>query len=165
MATSYGWEAELPVLIERAAKEMPEKQAGGLDAWIADQINAMTVQDSVAVFGSFRTLAALLTQQEYNALRGTLSAAAATETAAGGTLLADMINMLKTPGDQEGNGGGLDFTSAGFVALLDQLAKAAELPDVPIKVAAYVAGKQPAPRRKYNQTASDPAVAGARNNT
>ena len=142
METNYGWESELPALtaLDNAAA--------------AEAINAMTVQDRVSVFGSFRTLAALLNQTEYNTLRAALTAAAAQETTAGGSLLADMIEMLKTPGDESGNGGGLDLTSPTFIAMLGQLATAASISDVPGKVAAYVASKQPPPRQKYRWTAA-----------
>ena len=97
------------------------------------------------VFGSFRTLSAIITQAEYNTLRAALNAAATAETNAGGTFYADMVALLKLPGDQQGNGGGLDFTNAAFVANLAGLCSTANLPDVPGKVAAYAASLQPPP--------------------
>ena len=101
------------------------------------------------VFGSFRTLSAIITQSEYNTLRAALNAAATAESNAGGTFFADMISMLKLPGDQQGNGGGLDFTNATFVSNLAALCSTANLPDVPGKVAAYAASLQPPPNYPY----------------
>jgi hypothetical protein len=41
---AYDWLPELPALVARAAAEMPAEYPGGVDQWIADQINAMTVE-------------------------------------------------------------------------------------------------------------------------
>jgi len=109
------------------------------------------------IFGSFRTLAAIVDQGEYNTLRATLKAAAEAETAQGGTLLADMLDMLRMPGDAEGHGGGLDLGSPAVVGMLQQFAAAVPgLADVPAKVAAYVASQQPPALRRWQ----DPVFAG-----
>ena len=103
------------------------------------------------IFGSFRTLAAILDQTEYNTLRAVLKSASDTETAAGGTMLADMTAMLSLPGDSEGNGGGVALNSPGVVAMLDQFAAAVPaLAEVPAKVAAYVASQQ-SPTKRYRE--------------
>ena len=131
------WTSELPAL------------AALSDEDAAAAINAMTVQQSVMVYGSFRTLAALLTSTEYNALRATLNSAAAAEAAAGGSLINDAVMLLKVPGDQAGNGGGLALNDPTFVAQLDAISAMAGLNEVPGKVASYVAGMQPAPKPKH----------------
>lgn len=132
------WQDELPALAELSDQDA------------AAAINAMTVQDVRIVFGSFRTFAALLTAMEYNTFRAVLAAAVAAEAQAGGYLYADMTKMLELPGDEDGNGGGLDLGNASFVASLAALASQSQsLTDVPAKIAAYVASKQPAPRQKY----------------
>ena len=142
MSTNYGWEAELASLSALS------------DTEAAAAINAITITPaSIPVFGSFRTLAALLTADEYNTLRGALTAAAATEASAGGTLLNDMIGMLKTPGDEKGNNGGLDLTATGFTGMLSQLCTAANIPAVATKVANYTAGFQMRPSPKYPHAA------------
>jgi hypothetical protein len=102
------------------------------------------------VFGSFRTLAALLSQTEYNTLRAVLKSASDTETAAGGTMLADMTAMLSLPGDSEGNGGGVALNSPGVVAMLQQFAAVEGLEEVPAKIAAYCATYQPTPQAVFS---------------
>ena len=101
------------------------------------------------VFGSFRTLAAILPQQDYNVLRGALTAAATAEAAAGGSYINDAIAMLRLPGDQQGNGGGLNFGDPGFVSNLTTLCAQANLPNVAGLVAAWVASLQPPPTYPY----------------
>lgn len=109
----------------------------------AEAINAVTgTPVSRFVFGSFRTFAALLTDTEYNALRATFKAVVAQEAAAGGCLYGDMEQMLLTPGDEDGNGGGLDLTAVGFVAAMNALCQSEALSAVPGKVASYAAGLQ-----------------------
>ena len=121
------------------------------DADAAAALNAMTVETTpTLVFGSFRTLAALLTATEYNTLRVTLAGAVAAEAAAGGYLFADMQSMLALPGDAAGDGGGLDLGNAAFVSSLSALCAGEGLATVPGKVAAYVASLQPAARAKYS---------------
>src|SRR5574343_993260 len=112
-------------------------------------LNAMTTPAPMKlVFGSFRTIGALLTATEYNTLRAVLKAAVTQEASAGGSLYADMEQMLLLPGDEDGNGGGLDLGNAAFVASLAALCSQSEaLAGVPEKVGAYVASKQDAPIR------------------
>lgn len=136
--TSFGWECELPGLAELSDQ----------DAALA--INAMTVQDSIYVFASFRTMAALLSATEYNTLRAVFKQAVASEAAQGGSLLSDMEQMLLTPGSEDGSGGGLDITSPGFVSMLQQLCLLGGINDVPQKVADYAMSKQPPLRQKYS---------------
>ena len=66
-----------------------------------------TIIETYSRFGSFRTLAELLTPEEYAAVKTALTAAAQ-----GQAVVADMVEMLKLPGDEQGNGGGIDFGSA-----------------------------------------------------
>lgn len=128
------------------------------DAEAAAVIDSQTVPAPYRmVFGSFRTLAAIIDQTEYNTLRATLNAAAQQQTDQGGTLLADMVAMLRLPGDADGHGGGLDLGSAAVVAMLQQFAAAVPgLENVPAKVAAYVASQQPLALRRW----ADPVCPG-----
>jgi hypothetical protein len=86
------------------------------DAEAAAFLNAKNVVETYSRFGSFRTLAELLTPEEYAAVKTALTAAAQ-----GQAVVADMIEMLKLPGDEQGNGGGVDFGSARVAAALGQL--------------------------------------------
>lgn len=134
--------------------ELQSGDYGGMsDDEAAPIIDAQTVPAPYRmVFGSFRTLAAILTDVEYNTLRAALNAAVQQETDAGGTRLADMVEMLRLPGDAEGNGGGLDLGSEGVVQMLAYLGAFVEdLAAVPGKIAAYVASQQPPPVRKWKE--------------
>jgi hypothetical protein len=91
------------------------------------------------LFGSFRTLAAILTQAEYDTLRATLAYYAALEKEAGGSRLNDMLTTLSIPGDISGRGGGLDLSSPDVVAMLTELSVVPGLENVAVKVAEYVA--------------------------
>jgi hypothetical protein len=127
------WTDELPALAELSDQEA------------ADAINAMTAEATpVDVFGSFRTLAAIVSDVEYEVLRGALNAAAADS-----HRVADAVDMLATPGDANGNGGGLALGHPSVVAMLEQLAAIEGLAAVPAKVAAYVASMQPDGPPKY----------------
>jgi hypothetical protein len=86
------------------------------DAAAADLLNAKNIVETNSRFGSFRTVAELLTAAEYAALKAALATAAQ-----GQPVLADMIEMLKLPGDEQGNGGGIDFGSARVAETLGQL--------------------------------------------
>ncbi|MGA2619845.1 MAG: hypothetical protein ABSF26_19705 [Thermoguttaceae bacterium] len=102
------------------------------DAQAMAVLNAPSAQPC-SCFGSFRTLANLLTAAEYNALRAALNAAASAS-----ALLTDMIAMLALPGDEAGNGGGLDFGSAVLQSMVNQLCQGSTaLTAVPGKIAAY----------------------------
>ena len=61
-------------------------------------------------------MAELLTPEEYAAVKAALTTAAQ-----GQAIVADMIEMLKLPGDEQGNGGGIDFASPRVAATLAQL--------------------------------------------
>lgn len=86
------------------------------DAEAAAEINAVNKTQTYSRFGSFRTLASLLTPVEYNALRNILTAASAQE-----VYVADMVEMLKLPGDEHGNGGGIDFGSPAVISGVEYL--------------------------------------------
>jgi hypothetical protein len=103
----------------------------------AAAISALTIAQPVTTFGSFRTLAVLLTATEYNTLRATLDAAVAA--APTNYLLADMRQAMLAPGGSDGSGGGLNFADPAFVAQLAALSSAggSALAAVPAKVAAY----------------------------
>ncbi len=97
------------------------------------------------IFGSTRTLGAILTHAEYNTLLHVLTQAAEDERAQGGRMLSDMLNTLMIPGDSHGNSGGLDLCSPAVIGMLEQFAAAVPatedgpgLSEVPGKVAAYV---------------------------
>ena len=123
------------------------------DQQVADALNAQTVQPPyVAVFGNWRTLAVICDSTEYNVLRTVVVAAAQQEAAANprGYLINDMAAMLACPGDSSGTGGGLDLGVPQFVGQLAGLCSLSPaLAAVPGKVAAYVAGLQPAPQLKW----------------
>lgn len=101
------------------------------------------------VFGSFRTLASLLTMEEYNTLRAVFKAAVAQEAAAGGALYGDMEKMLLIPGDEDGRGGGVDFANEAFVTTISSMCQQAELPDVAGKISAYCETFQSAPTKVF----------------
>jgi hypothetical protein len=86
------------------------------DGEAAEFLNAKNLVETNSRFGSFRTLAGLLTPAEYAAVKTALTAAAQ-----GQPIVADMIEMLKLPGDEQGNGGGIDFGSVRVVETLGQL--------------------------------------------
>jgi len=67
-------------------------------------------------FASFRTLANLLTAEEYNNIKTVLSALAQSN-----ILVADVIDMMKLPGDESGNGGGIDFGAVSVRSFIDNL--------------------------------------------
>ena len=89
------------------------------DADAAAALNAVDKTETYSRFGSFRTMASLLTPDEYNALRPVLDTAAQAS-----AVVSDMLGMLKLPGDEQGNGGGIDFGNAAVQAMLDQLCTA-----------------------------------------
>lgn len=125
---TYAWEPELPAL------------AALSDADAAATINAMEVTEVVSHFGSYRTLAAILTQEEYATLKTTLAGAVESS-----PMVADMVAMLGLPGDSEGNGGGIDFGNATVRAMVDQLATA--------EVAAKIKAIAEVTRKKYSTPA------------
>jgi hypothetical protein len=86
------------------------------DAAAAVEINALDKVEVYSRFGNFRTLANLLTADEYAALKAALATAAQQS-----AISADMVEMLKLPGDESGSGGGLDFGAAGVRTGIDNL--------------------------------------------
>jgi hypothetical protein len=102
------------------------------DAEAAEFLNAKNLVETYSRFGSFRTLAGLLTAAEYAALKTALTAAAQ-----GQPVLADMIEMLKLPGDEQGNGGGIDFGSARVAETLAQLVEGGLDAAIAAKLTAY----------------------------
>jgi hypothetical protein len=101
------------------------------------------------VFGSFRTIASLLTMEEYNTLRAVFKAAVAQEAVAGGSLYGDMEKMLLIPGDEDGRGGGLDFNNESFITAITGICQQAEIPNVPGKISAYCETFQSAPTKVF----------------
>jgi len=95
--------------------KLPE-HANQTDAERLAALHAKTLTRIVDRFGSFRTLAAVLTPDEYATMRQTLSAVAAQS-----PLVADMVKMLELPGDESGTGGGINFGNASVRAMCDQL--------------------------------------------
>ena len=86
------------------------------DQAAADALNALPATTRVVSrFGSFRTAANLLTAEQYAAFKTALASVASTP------VVADMIEFLKLPGDEVGNGGGIDFGATGVRAMLDAL--------------------------------------------
>jgi hypothetical protein len=102
------------------------------DAEAAELLNAKNIVETYSRFGSFRTLASLLTPDEYAALKTALGTAAQ-----GQPVVADMIEMLKLPGDERGNGGGIDFGSARTVEALGQLVQGELAAGIAAKLTAY----------------------------
>jgi len=99
------------------AAELAKPAYTGLsDAEAADALNAATVTEVYSRFGSFRTLAAVLTDVEYATLKGVLF-----ELADSSPKVADSYAMLELPGDDAGNGGGIDFGCAAVRGMVDQL--------------------------------------------
>jgi hypothetical protein len=90
--------------------------AGMTAAAIAASLNAPTRTTAVPNFCSLRTLAGVLTPDEYAAVK-----AAVTNAAQGSAVVADMSAFLQIPGDQSGNGGGLDFSNPAVQAMIGQL--------------------------------------------
>ena len=102
------------------------------DAEAAEFLGAKNVVETYSRFGSFRTLAELLTAAEYAALKMALTAAAQ-----GQPVVADMVEMLKLPGDEQGNGGGIDFGSPRVAEMLGQLVQSGLDADIAAKVTGY----------------------------
>jgi len=95
-------------------------------------LNSESETRIVSRFGSFRTIAALVSETEYNTLRAVLDKAAAAS-----RLIADMIRMLELPGDETGNGGGIDLGSAEVRARIEALCTAAGIPEASGKILAH----------------------------
>jgi hypothetical protein len=73
-----------------------------------------------------------LTPEEYAALKAALTTAAQ-----GQAVVADMIEMLKLPGDEQGNGGGIDFGSARVAETVGQLVQGGLDPAIAAKLTGY----------------------------
>jgi hypothetical protein len=86
---------------------------------IAASLNAPTRTRVISRFASLRTLAGILAADEYAAVKQALTAAAANS-----VVVADMQGVLALPGDEAGNGGGLDFGNTAVRAIVDQLCPA-----------------------------------------
>jgi hypothetical protein len=93
--------------------------AGMTEVQAAAELNAVDKTEVYSRFGSFRTLANLLTETEYAPLKTALTAAAQQS-----AVVADMIEMLKLPGDEQGSGGGIDFGAASVRAKIDAMQSA-----------------------------------------
>lgn len=147
----YPWVGELPALAALSDQEA------------ADAINAMTVPAPTRlVYCCFRTFAGILTQSEYNTLRAALEQTAAVERQQGGYFYSDMLKALEWMAEELSGNGGIPVNHPVTQSLLSSLCAAANLPDVPAKVAAYAASLQPPPVRKYAETVLPGYVADAR---
>jgi len=102
------------------------------DAEAAEFLGAKNVTETYSRFGSFRTLAELLTPEEYAAVKAALTAAAQ-----GQAIVADMVEMLKLPGDEQGNGGGIDFGSTRVAEALAQLVQSGLDATIAAKLTGY----------------------------
>jgi hypothetical protein len=102
-------------LPELTARLQQADCVGKSDQEAADLLNAKNIVETTSRFGSLRTLASLLTPEEYAAARAGINAAAQSP------MVADMLEFLKLPGDESGNGGGIDLGNAAVRAMLDQL--------------------------------------------
>jgi hypothetical protein len=102
------------------------------DAEAAEFLGTKNITETYNRFGSFRTLAELLTPEEYAAVKAALTAAAQAQ-----AIVADMVEMLKLPGDERGNGGGIDFGSTRVAAALAQLVQSGLAPAIAAKLTGY----------------------------
>jgi hypothetical protein len=102
------------------------------NAEAAEFLNVKNITENYSRFGSFRTLAELLTPEEYAALKAALTAAAQ-----GQPVMADMVEMLKLPGDELGNGGGIDFGSTRVAEALAQLVQGGLAAAIAAKLTGY----------------------------
>lgn len=97
--------------------ELAEPAYAGLsDVAAADALNAETVTEVYSRFASFRTLAGVLDDAEYATAKTVLFALAEQSQKA-----ADILTMLAMPGDDSGNGGGIDFGCPAVRGMIDQL--------------------------------------------
>jgi hypothetical protein len=103
----------MPSLIDELRKPL---YAAMSNAEAVAELDAFDKTEVVSRFGSFRTLAALLTQEEYAAVKTAIEQAASQS-----PMVADMVDFLKLPGDEQGNGGGIDLGNSSVRAMLDQL--------------------------------------------
>lgn len=123
----------MATVMQLIAAEIAKPEYAALtDAQAAARLNSAREVRSYSRFGSFRTLANLLTEAEYNALRATLA-----DAALGSLLIADMVRMLELPGDDKGNGGGIDFGTDAFREKVTTLCTAAGIADAATKIKAY----------------------------
>jgi hypothetical protein len=85
-----------------------------------EQIAAVMLEPAgvevINYYVSFRQLAEVLDDTEYNQLRNALDGVARNS-----RRVADMIETLKIPGDAQGNGGGLNFGHPAVRAFIEQL--------------------------------------------
>lgn len=86
------------------------------DEEILSALNSKNRTKIISKFGSFRTLANILDDASYTEVKGILTAASAMS-----EKIADMLKMLNLPGDEQGNGGGIDLGSASARAAVDLL--------------------------------------------
>ena len=86
------------------------------EAQVVAELHAVNKTEVTSRFGSFRTLANLLTESEYGVLKTVLTTAAQQS-----AVVADMIEMLKLPGDEQGAGGGIDFGAAAMRTKIDAM--------------------------------------------
>jgi hypothetical protein len=128
--TNFGFEQELDNLGDLSAEDA------------ANYINNITVTNNCPVFGSFWTLANILSEDQYNGLRANIDTLTTQET---GAFVKDMVDMLKIPGGENGYRGGLDFTSPIFLSFLSGICNEG----IVEKIQDYTNAFQPPPVRKY----------------
>ena len=119
----------MTTLIEEISK--PE-YASMTDIEVVEILAAKTHDETYSRCGSLRTLAGLLTPEEYGILRTMLDAFASQS-----PMVADMLVFLKMPGDEAGNGGGLDMGHPGTRLMLAQFVAAGLPQTVADKLIAY----------------------------
>jgi hypothetical protein len=104
-------------------KNDPDKV--GYASMTDEQIAAVMLEPAgvevVDHYASFRQIAAVLDDTEYNQLRNLLDGIAQQN-----RRVADMLEMLKLPGDAQGNGGGINFGHPAVRGFIEQLPIAQE---------------------------------------
>lgn len=86
------------------------------DVEIVDSLNSATITIPCARFTNYRTIASILDDTEYGTLKAVIAALAQQS-----PRVDDMNKMLALPGDESGNGGGIDFGNVGVRDMLDYL--------------------------------------------
>lgn len=99
----------------------------------AAAINALTRTETFSRFLSLRSLAAVLSDAEYTAFKAFTATAAQTS-----ARTADMVALLETPSNDEGDNGGLDFGEADVLAMMDAFAAIEGMADAAARVKALV---------------------------
>jgi len=110
------------------------EHANQTDAERWSDLTAKTITVTRDRWASLRTIAGILSPDEYDIVRQSLDAAAQTR-----PVIADAVAMLAQPGDDLGNGGGLNFGHPTVRAMCDQIL--AGHPDIAAKLKAFAEEK------------------------